>query len=139
MWPITGSIVWSVVAPLPLSDTENRRTQLRAQGMFMASIKWSTEEGGAPCAPAFANGLPLMVQQNRPPFPVSYDQREALKGRGLLPHIVAWYARSMECRKYDVKEHVFTELSLAAYCGRQNFLSAASPIFLITRPTSYGL
>ena len=40
-----------------------------------------------------------------PPFPVSYDQREALKGRGLLPHIVAWYARSLECRKYDVKEH----------------------------------
>ena len=40
-----------------------------------------------------------------PPFPVSYDQREALKGRGLLPHIVAWYARSLECREYDVREH----------------------------------
>ena len=39
------------------------------------------------------------------PFPVSYQEREDLKGRGLLPHIVAWYARSLEGREYDVKEH----------------------------------
>ena len=39
------------------------------------------------------------------PFPVSYEQREALKGRGLLLHIVAWYARSLEGREYDLKEH----------------------------------
>ena len=35
------------------------------------------------------------------PFPVSHREREDLKGRGLLPHIVAWYARSPD----DVKEH----------------------------------
>ena len=39
------------------------------------------------------------------PFPVSYEQREALKGRGLLLRIVAWYARSLEGREYDLKEH----------------------------------
>ena len=39
------------------------------------------------------------------PFPVSYDEREALKGTGLLFHILAWYARSLEGRKYNVIEH----------------------------------
>jgi len=39
------------------------------------------------------------------PFPVSYDEREALKGLGLLPHILAWYARSMEGQDYDVNKH----------------------------------
>lgn len=28
-----------------------------------------------------------------------------MKGRGLLLHIVAWYARSLEGREYDLKEH----------------------------------
>ncbi len=45
-----------------------------------------------------------------PPLPLSYDEREDLKGRGalghtLLGHIVAWYARSLENREYDIKEH----------------------------------
>lgn len=39
------------------------------------------------------------------PFPVSHNEREALKGRGLLQHILAWYARSLEGRDYDVNEH----------------------------------
>ena len=39
------------------------------------------------------------------PLPVSYDERESLKGQGLFPHIVAWYARSLADRNYDVKEH----------------------------------
>jgi hypothetical protein len=30
--------------------------------------------------------------------------REALK-RGGVPHILAWYARSLSCREYDVLEH----------------------------------
>jgi hypothetical protein len=41
-----------------------------------------------------------------PPLPVSYDEREDLKdGHGLLAYIVALYARSLEGRKYDLKEH----------------------------------
>jgi hypothetical protein len=39
-----------------------------------------------------------------PPFPLSYCEREDLK-RGGLPHILAWYARSLEARKYDVETH----------------------------------
>jgi hypothetical protein len=40
-----------------------------------------------------------------PPLPLSHTEREDLKGRSLLPHIVAWYARSLEARGYDVEEH----------------------------------
>jgi hypothetical protein len=41
-----------------------------------------------------------------PPLPVSYNEREDLKGgHGLLAYIVALYARSLEGRKYDLKEH----------------------------------
>jgi hypothetical protein len=39
-----------------------------------------------------------------PPLPLSMGERESLKGGG-LPHIVAWYARSLWCRNYDVEEH----------------------------------
>jgi hypothetical protein len=41
-----------------------------------------------------------------PPLPLSYDEREDLKGgRGLLAYIVALYARSLDSREYDLKEH----------------------------------
>lgn len=40
------------------------------------------------------------------PLPLSIYEREPLKlGRGLLNHILAWYARSLEGRKFDVEEH----------------------------------
>ncbi len=39
------------------------------------------------------------------PLPLSYHQREACMGHGLLRHIVKRYARSLAGRKYDVKEH----------------------------------
>jgi hypothetical protein len=39
-----------------------------------------------------------------PPLPLSYGDREDLK-RGGLPHIVAWFARSLEARAYDYHEH----------------------------------
>src|SRR5262245_18867833 len=38
------------------------------------------------------------------PLPLSYGEREALKSKG-ASHIRAWYARSLECRDYDVSEH----------------------------------
>ena len=41
-----------------------------------------------------------------PPLPPSYTEREALKGGpGLLPYMVALFARSLESRKYDFEEH----------------------------------
>jgi hypothetical protein len=41
-----------------------------------------------------------------PPLPLSHDEREDMKGgRGLLNYIFALYARSLEGRDYDVKEH----------------------------------
>src|ERR1700730_5070117 len=39
-----------------------------------------------------------------PPLPLSYGDREDLK-RGGLPHILAWFARSLEARAYDYHEH----------------------------------
>ena len=40
-----------------------------------------------------------------PPLPLSCDERERLKSRGLLNYIVVLYAQSLEGRDYDVKEH----------------------------------
>src|SRR5262245_46393248 len=39
-----------------------------------------------------------------PPLPLSYEERESLKGGG-LPHLVAWYARSLETLNYVVFDH----------------------------------
>ncbi len=39
-----------------------------------------------------------------PPLPLSHNEREDLKIGG-LPHIVAWYARSLDCRNYDLQDH----------------------------------
>ena len=38
------------------------------------------------------------------PLPLGYNQREDLKHGG-VDHILAWYARSLDCRNYDVLEH----------------------------------
>ena len=48
----------------------------------------------------FADNGPADIQ----PLPLGYAEREALKGGG-APHILAWYARSLACRRYDVSEH----------------------------------
>jgi hypothetical protein len=39
-----------------------------------------------------------------PPLPLTCGDREDLKVGG-LPHIVAWFARSLEARAYDYHEH----------------------------------
>jgi hypothetical protein len=46
----------------------------------------------------------LFGPPDAPPLPVSYGERELLKGGG-LPHIVAWFARSLEAKKYDLQKH----------------------------------
>jgi len=38
------------------------------------------------------------------PLPLGYNEREALKHGG-VDHLVAWYARSLDNRNYDVLEH----------------------------------
>jgi len=48
----------------------------------------------------FADNGPADIQ----PLPLGYAEREALKGGGAA-HILAWYARSLAGRKYDVLEH----------------------------------
>jgi len=41
-----------------------------------------------------------------PPLPLGYHEREDLKlGRGLLAYILALFARSLECRDYNLEEH----------------------------------
>ena len=50
---------------------------------------------------AFAlNGPP-----DAPLLPIGYDEREDTKRQGPLAKIVALYARSLENRKYDLREH----------------------------------
>ena len=41
--------------------------------------------------------------QDAPPLPLSWGEREALKSGG-LPHIVAWFARSLEHCDYDFQQ-----------------------------------
>jgi hypothetical protein len=48
----------------------------------------------------FADNGPSDLQ----PLPLGYNERERLK-RGGAQHILAWYARSLDDRKYDVLEH----------------------------------
>jgi hypothetical protein len=40
-----------------------------------------------------------------PTLPIGYDERERLKGTGLLPHMIAWYARSLTARDYNFLDH----------------------------------
>jgi hypothetical protein len=54
----------------------------------LAAREWFYEKG-----PAYAQPLPL-----------SYGEREALKSGG-VPHILAWYARSLEALDYNYLEH----------------------------------
>ncbi len=48
----------------------------------------------------FADNGPSDVQ----PLPLGYNERERLKHGG-VDHILAWYARSLDCRNYDVQDH----------------------------------
>jgi hypothetical protein len=43
-----------------------------------------------------------------PPLPRSYEEREKLKAGG-VPHIVAWFARSLEACNYDFGIHPIFE------------------------------
>ncbi len=45
-----------------------------------------------------------MAPANAPPLPLSYPEREKLKIGG-VPHIVAWFARSLEGHDYDLGVH----------------------------------
>jgi hypothetical protein len=66
-------------------DIRPLKKQLRAA---LAAREWFYENG-----PSDAQPLPL-----------GYVEREALKRGGVL-HVLAYYARSLECRGYDVLEH----------------------------------
>lgn len=48
----------------------------------------------------FADNGPADLQL----LPLGYGERERLKAGGPR-HIVAWYARSLACRNYDVRKH----------------------------------
>jgi hypothetical protein len=50
----------------------------------------------------FANNGP--ADADLQPLPLGYDERERLKS-GEAPHILAWYARSLETLDYDVVKH----------------------------------
>jgi hypothetical protein len=46
----------------------------------------------------------LICLPDVPPLPLSYNERESLK-RGGLPHILAWFARSLTSHDYDLMKH----------------------------------
>src|SRR5215217_3636744 len=50
------------------------------------------------------NWFALNGPTDAPPLPLNYGEREALKSGG-LPHIVAWFARSLAWWDYDFAEH----------------------------------
>ena len=77
-------------------------TQFRSQCIGKSAKRQKDE---ACCALLAREWFKFNGPADAQPFPISYDEREALKGTGLLPHIVAWYARSLEGRDYDWDEH----------------------------------
>jgi len=79
--PVTGGTYVGILDPTELQK-ELARQPLMARERFKA-----------------------MGPSDAQPLPISYDEREALKGSGLFPHIVAWYARSLEGRAYNMDEH----------------------------------
>jgi hypothetical protein len=53
----------------------------------------------------------LDAPPDAPPLPLSYEERENLKGGG-LPHLVAWFARSLEADNYQWWDHpVFADFA----------------------------
>jgi hypothetical protein len=78
--PVTGSGYVSGIDPI--------EPQKRAAFLALRARDW------------FARTAP----QDAPPLPLSYWERENLK-RGGLPHIVAWFARSLATRDYAYDEH----------------------------------
>jgi hypothetical protein len=55
---------------------------------------------------------------NAPLLPLSYQARERMKSGG-LPHIVAWFARSLEARNYNVDGHpLFEEYAKGVMASR---------------------
>src|SRR4051812_44211984 len=72
--PVTGATYVGILDPTKIQKEQARRPLLARE--------WFKLNG-----PADAQ-----------PLPISYDEREALKGTDLLRHIIAWYARSLEGR-----------------------------------------
>jgi hypothetical protein len=85
-----------------------KRTPRRA----FEAVKWFAKNG-PPDAPA---------------LPICYDERETLK-IGSLPHIVAWFASSLECRDFNFEGHPWFE-----DYARGVLASAYAPDFITQDP-----
>jgi hypothetical protein len=62
------------------------------------------------CRPLVARAWFAWANPDLPPFPLSYDEREDIKGRSGLEYILSVYARSLETQKYDTFRHPSFEL-----------------------------
>jgi hypothetical protein len=71
-----------------LPKEDNVRPLKKMARAALAAREWFYENG------------PADIQ----PLPLSYSEREDLKSGG-VPHILAWYARSLACRDFDISEH----------------------------------
>jgi len=87
----------------------------------------------AVCALLAREGFARNGPPDAQPLPLSYDQREDMKGRGLLYYILALYARSLGGRRYNLEEHPpFFPTTLVVCCGKPNVLTVKSVRFPIT-------
>ena len=75
-----------IISAVDCQETPAKQRQFERQAL--AAREWFKQHG-PPDAPV---------------FPIGYAEREELKMGG-LPHIVAWYARSLAARKYNFEEH----------------------------------
>ena len=75
-----------IISAVDCQETPAKQRQFERQAL--AAREWFKQHG-PPDAPV---------------FPIGYAEREELKIGG-LPHIVAWYARSLAARKYNFEEH----------------------------------
>jgi hypothetical protein len=75
-----------IISAVDCQETPAKQRQFERQAL--AAREWFKQHG-PPDAPV---------------FPIGYAEREELKMGG-LPHIVAWYARSLAARKYNLEEH----------------------------------
>src|SRR6478672_7802938 len=71
-----------------MNGTDPVEPQKRAAYLRLRARRWFAETG----------------PDDAPALPLSYDARESMKAGG-LPHLVSWYARSLEALDYDYETH----------------------------------
>jgi hypothetical protein len=88
----------------PARRGESRRNPVTGGGYISGYDPIKPQKEAACRALRAREWFAVTAPHDAPPLPLSYGEREALKAGG-LPHLVAWYARSLEARDYKYWEH----------------------------------